>query len=226
MSCNHGVVAMVPANEPSYEDDNYVYIDHRHCTYHDICDRWCHAMRSRHPPMMLDKMDLEMVFSTSSNYRGNNHGFDMNPGRIYPERAQEISRRPTSNAPNNLSEESLVVSTKRASELIQNVGTIRPFARILVRTYKKMGILSNHDLFLTLRATRDNEDLEDQFVNQFNEASDRYGITDLQVCFFKNTAMYMTMQWSYDQEYFQRMIERDIRTNPDIADEMVDNNIG
>ena len=26
----------------------------------------------------------------------------------------------------------------------------------------------------------------------------------------------MTQQWKYDHEYFQRMIERDARTNPDM----------
>ena len=78
MSCNHGVVAIVPANEPSYEDYDYVYINHRDPMYHDIYDRWRCAMRSRHPPMMSDRMDLEIVFFTGSDYRGNIHGFDMN----------------------------------------------------------------------------------------------------------------------------------------------------
>ena len=159
-------------------------------------------MRSRNPPMMSDRMDLKTVFFASSDYQGNNHGFNMNPGRIYPEQAQEIARRPTSNAPKNLSEESLVMSAKRASELMQNVGTIRPFARMLVKIYKRMGISSNHDLHFTLRGTRDNKDLEDQFVNQFNAA------------------------WSCDHEYFQRMIERDNRTNQDISGEMDDGTIG
>ena len=91
-----------------------------------------------------------------------------------------------------------------------------------------MNIVSNHDLFLTLRATRDNEDVEDQFVNQFNAASNNYGITDLKVCFFRNNAIYMTMQWSYDHKYFQRMIERDNRANPDmdITGGMEDDSIG
>ena len=88
MSRNHGVEAIIPANEPSYEDDNYVYIIHRDSTYHDIYDRCRRAVRSRYPPIPSDRMDLEMVFFTASYYRGNNHGFDMNPGRIYPEQAQ------------------------------------------------------------------------------------------------------------------------------------------
>ena len=69
-------------------------------------------------------MDLEMEFYTASKYGGNIHGFNINPGFIRPEKAQELARRPTSDAPNILDTESLVVSVKRASELLQNVGMI------------------------------------------------------------------------------------------------------
>ena len=159
-------------------------------------------MRSCHPPMMSDRMDLEMVFFTDSDYRGNIHVFDMNSGTIHLERARELARRQTSNAPNNLSGENLIVSGKRASEPMQNVGAIRPFARMLLRTYQRMNIVSNHDLFLTLREIRDNEDLEDQFVRQFKAASNNYRLSGLEVCFFRNTAMHMTRRWSYDHKYF------------------------
>ena len=160
--------------------------------------------------MLSDRMDPEMVFFTASDYRGNIHGFDMNPGTIHPERAQDLARRSTSNAPNNLSAESLIVSAKRASELMQNVGDIRPFAKMLLRTYQRMHIVSNHDLFLTLRPTRDNKDLEESFVRQFSAASKMsYHLSSLEVSFFRNTVMYMTRRWSYDHKYFQRMIDRD-----------------
>ena len=43
-----------------------------------------------------------------------------------------------------------------------------------------------------------------------------YHLSSLEVCFFRNTAMYITTQWSYDHEYFQRMIDRDNRDNPDM----------
>ena len=59
---NHGVEDIIPANEPSYEDDNYVYINHRDPVYHNIYDRWHCAKRSRHPPMIDKMMDLEIVF--------------------------------------------------------------------------------------------------------------------------------------------------------------------
>ena len=191
LSRNHGVEAIILANEPSYEDDDYVYINHRDSTYHDIYDRWRRAVRSRHPPMPSDRMDLEMVFFTASDYGGNIHGFDMNPGTFCPERARELARRLTSNAPNNLSAESLIMSAKRASErLVQNVGDIRPFAKMLLRTYQRMNIVSNHDLFLTLCPTRDNKELEGSCIRQFSAASKMsYHLSSLEVCFFRNTAM-------------------------------------
>ena len=125
-------MATILANDPSYDDDDYVYINYRDSTYHDIYDRWRCTVRSRHPPMLSDRMDPEMVFFTASDYRGNINGFDMNPRTFYPERALELTRIPTSNVPNNLSAESLIVSAKRASELMQNVGDIRPFAKMLL----------------------------------------------------------------------------------------------
>ena len=69
-------------------------------------------------------MDLEMEFYAANKYGGNIHVFNTNPGFIRPEKAQELARRPTSNAPCILSTKSLVVSVKRASELLQNVGMI------------------------------------------------------------------------------------------------------
>ena len=78
----------------------------------------------------------------------------MNPGVICPEKAQELARRFTSNAPSILDKESLAVSVKRANEFLQPVERIRPFARMILRTYEKMEIVSNHDLDLTLRQKR------------------------------------------------------------------------
>ena len=43
-----------------------------------------------------------------------------------------------------------------------------------------------------------------------------YRLSSLEVCFFRDTANYMTRRWIYDHEYFQRMIERDDRANPDM----------
>ena len=94
--------------------------------------------------------DLEMEFFIASRCRGIVHGFDMNPSVIRPERLQEFARRSTFDAPNILDVESLAVSAKKARELLQPVGMIRPFARIVLRTYEKMKIISNHVLDLTL----------------------------------------------------------------------------
>ena len=39
LSRNHGVMVIVPAYEPSYEDEDYAYINHRDSMYHYIYDR-------------------------------------------------------------------------------------------------------------------------------------------------------------------------------------------
>ena len=126
-------------------------------------------------------------------------------------------RRSTSNAPLILDKESLAVSVKRASELLQPVGMIRPFAWMVLRTYEKMGIVNNHDLDLTLRSTRNDADFERRFIQQFQDHSEHnYELSEIDLSFFRSTAHYMNKRWTYDHEYFQRMIERDARTNPDM----------
>ena len=134
----------------------------------------CYALCS--PGYDSEKMELETIFFNGSNYQGNIHGFSMNHGIIYTERPQEIGRRQTSNAPNSLSEDSLIVSVKRASELTQNNRTVRPFTMMLLKTYRRMGIMSNNDLHLTLCRTRDDKDLKTLFINKFDEVSGSYGI--------------------------------------------------
>ena len=117
----------------------------------------------------------------------------MNPGSIRTEKVRELARRPISDAPNILDTESLVVSVKRASELLQTVGMIRPFARMVLRTYERMKIANNHELNLTLRPTRDNEDMEQSFIRQFRIYSEvNYALSELEISFFRSTAHYMT----------------------------------
>ena len=102
-------MATVPENEPSYEDEDYVYINHRDPRFENIYNMWRCAMCSVHPPIMSDRMELETMFFAGSNFKRNKHGFNINHRMIYPEQVGEIRRRLTSNAPSNLSEESLAL---------------------------------------------------------------------------------------------------------------------
>ena len=61
--------------EPTYDDDDYDWIIHTDSRYDDIFDGWPGP-----GPMISDKMDLEAEFFTGSDWRGNTHGFNMNPG--------------------------------------------------------------------------------------------------------------------------------------------------
>ena len=59
--------------------------------------------------------------------------------------------------------------------------------------------------------------MEKSFIHQFRAASEvSYRLSSDEVCFFRDTANYMTRRWIYDREYFQRMIDRDNRNNPDM----------
>ena len=91
-----------------------------------------------------------MEFFTGSICEGINYGFDMNPTVVRPESVREIARRPTSDTPTNFDIESLEVSVKQTSELLQTVGTINRFAQVALQTLERMEIEHNHDLNLTL----------------------------------------------------------------------------
>ena len=109
---NHGFENKEPPDDPSYEDDDYTYINHKLPIYRDVYDMWHQARLNGHRPMISEMMDLEMEFFTASKCKGITHGFNMNPNHVRPERLREIARRPTSDAPSILDEESLVVSVK------------------------------------------------------------------------------------------------------------------
>ena len=64
---------------------------------------------------------------------------------------------------------------------------------MVLRTYKGMEIANNHELDLTLRPTRDNEDTKRLFIQQFRAHNEvNYELSELEVSFFRSTAHYMT----------------------------------
>ena len=100
--------------EPTYEADDYKTVDHTYPLYDD-CQYvvW--------PPWVMphEKMELECEFFTDSRFSGNNLGVNLDPIRVHPEVAWEIKRRPTSNAPSNLSPESLRSCGQKSSHIVK-----------------------------------------------------------------------------------------------------------
>ena len=68
--------------------------------------------------MPHEKLELEIVYFSVSNFSDNNMGFNMDPGRISPEIARERARRPTSNAPATTTEVNLEVIVRRVALLL------------------------------------------------------------------------------------------------------------
>ena len=93
--------------------------------------------------MPSEKIELETEFFTGRNFPRNNLGFNPDPKKLHPVVAREIKRRPTSTAPRNISPESLVVTVKRVSELLNNN---KAYTTMILKTYSKMGITRNNDL--------------------------------------------------------------------------------
>mmetsp|Transcript_50989 Transcript_50989/g.57767 ORF Transcript_50989/g.57767 Transcript_50989/m.57767 type:complete len:93 (+) Transcript_50989:753-1031(+) len=88
---------------------------------------------------------------------------------------------------------------------------------MVLKTYSKMDITSNNDLYVALNRTRDRLELAAVFVNHFKETSGGFNLCHRQVFFYRYTSMYMDERWKYDPVYFQQMIKRDIRMNPKVV---------
>ena len=84
-----------------------------------------------------------------------------------------MKRRQTSNAPGNLSSESLVVTVKRVSALLNND---KAYITMVLKNYSNMGITSNSYLYFALHKTRDSKELAAVFVKQLKEVSGDFNL--------------------------------------------------
>ena len=132
--------------EPSYEDDDYDSINHNDECFKPIYNMWCDGS-----PMPHEKAELEGEFFTGSDFPGNICGFNPNLERVYATVLREKKKRPTSNAPDNESKESLEVVVQRGCELLIKG---QSHTELVLESFVKMNINSNHDLYTTLNNTR------------------------------------------------------------------------
>ena len=132
-----------------------------------------------------------------------------------------MKRRPTSNATSNLSPEIFIVIVKRVSELLNNN---QAYITMILDTYGKIGIKSNHDLYVALHKTRDSKELTKAFNKRFEEANGGFILCHKQGSFYRCALMYMDKQWQYDRNLFQQMIEQDERMNPGVEGAIITNN--
>ena len=104
---------MLAQTEPSYEDGDYDFIDHNDERFKPI-----YNMRCDGGPMPHEQAELEGEFFTGSDFPGNICGFNPNPEKVHPIVLGGKKRRPTSNALDIESKESLKVVVQRVSELL------------------------------------------------------------------------------------------------------------
>ena len=131
-----------------------------------------------------------------------------------------MKRRPTSNAPSNLSPESLQVAVKRVSMLLDKP---QEYTRTVLDTFGKMGIHSCHVLYVVLADTRDNKEVAEAFKKRFKETCQDIVMCREQLSSYRCASMYMDGRWEYDHEYSQRMIEQEQRVNNKAVREIITN---
>ena len=108
-------------------------------------------MWPRGGPMAHEKAELELVYFTGSKMGANIQGCKPDAGMVRPEAAREEARRLISNAPNNLTQDSLNVVVKRACLLL---GKPEEYVQSVLDTFGRIGIRCCHALFSTLADTQ------------------------------------------------------------------------
>ena len=101
---------------------------------------------------------------------------------------REKKRRPTSNALDNESKESLEVVVQRVSELLTKG---QSDTELVLESFVKMNIKNNYDLNVALKKTRDSPQLAATFTERFKEVSGDLQLSHKEGSFFRCTSMYM-----------------------------------
>ena len=135
-------ILIMAQSKPSYEDDNYKWINHKDETYRSIFNHCPDDSLMQH-----EKAEEEAILFTGSDYPGNNCGFNMYPDRVHPAALRKHGRRSTSNAPDNKSKESLEVVIQRVCELLTL--SLSHFEFVLGNLIRS-NIKSNHDLYIAI----------------------------------------------------------------------------
>ena len=198
-------VLTMAQSKPSYEDDDYEWIDHKNEAYSNIFN-----LHAREGLMIHEKMEEEAIYFTGSGYSGNNYGFSMYPDRLHPAALREHERRPTSTAPDNKSKESLEVVIQRVCELLTL--SISHFKFVLGNLIKS-NIKSNHDLYIAIQkaSNMNNSNLSLDFMVLIKDnGTSRYALGSnihKEGLFLKASSTYMQRRRGYGHEYYQRMID-------------------
>ena len=76
------------------------------------------------------------------------------------------------------------------------------YTDLVLDTFAKMDINSNHDLNVALNETKDSPQLAKAFVEPFKHVSGGLKLSHKEGSFFRCAAIYMDSRWIYDHEYF------------------------
>ena len=203
------------AVEPTYEDDDYIHEDHQDLKFDD-----CRTMRPGGGPIPHEKAELEFIYFTGSDMGANIQGYNPDAVIVRPEAAREEARRPTSNAPSDLTQDSLKVVVNRVCLLLNKPDG---YFQSVIDTFGRIGIRCCHALYYALTDTCDDRNQAEAFTRRFEESSHGLVLCHKQLSFFRCASMYMHGKWEYNHEYFQRMIEWEQRTDTEAVGVIITN---
>ena len=131
-----------------------------------------------------------------------------------------MARRSTSNAPSNLTKESLGVVVRRVGVLLDKPDD---YAQPVIDTLDRMGIRGCDTLDMQLYKTLHNRIETEKFTQWFQGVSNDLLLPFLDLDYLRCCSMYMKVRWKHDHEYFQRMIEWEKRNEGEIVGALITN---
>ena len=128
---NNEIIGSVTV-EPTCADDDYIHVNHTDPKFDN-----CRAGWPGGGPMPHEKGEMEVVYFTGSDFGGKIQGYNPDAGIVRPEVAREMARRPTSNAPSNLTQDSLKVVVNRVCLLLYKP---EGYTQSVMDTFGRIGI--------------------------------------------------------------------------------------
>ena len=183
---NNSEIVGCVTTERTYEEDDYDHIPHTHKKFDEVRKGY-----SDGGPMPHEKVEIENPFFTRSKYRSIVYGFNMDLGKVHPEASKEIARRPTSNAPSNLTKESLGVVVRRVGVLLNKPDD---YAQPVLDTLDRMGIRSCETLDAQLYRTLHNRLEIERFTTWFQGVSHDLRLSFLDLEYLRCCSMYMNVR--------------------------------
>ena len=184
--CEPDIVATVVRGlvpEPTYSDDDYIFINHTDPKYDGVRNSWKEG-----GPILHEMAEKECEFFTGSR-DSQCFGFNPEPEKVFPVVEREHKRRSSSTAPSNKTKESLEVVVKRVNEVLDRKD--EALNKIFIDGLTKLKIGNCSDLNKSLSVLHKDPDAAKLFINKFKEETNEYVLSTQEMEYLRVCSTHM-----------------------------------